>query len=60
MKVSRIRYDHGREFQNSSFTTFCENKGILQEFSSPKTPQQNGITERKNKTLQEMVRVILT
>lgn len=42
------------------FTEFCENKGITQEFSSPKTPQQNGIVERKNRTLQEMARVMLS
>ncbi|XP_075475725.1 uncharacterized protein LOC142510376 [Primulina tabacum] len=60
LKVRRIRTDHGKEFENSSFSSFCDRKGISHEFSAPKTPQQNGIAERKNRTLQEMERVMLT
>ncbi|XP_073019134.1 uncharacterized protein [Primulina eburnea] len=59
-KVVRIRTDHGKEFENSLFTSLCEKKGISHEFSAPKTPQQNGIAERKNRTLQEMARVMLS
>ena len=53
--VARIRSDHGREFENTKLATFCTH----QEFSSPKTPQQNGIVERKNRVIQEMARVML-
>ncbi|XP_075524511.1 uncharacterized protein LOC142556904 [Primulina tabacum] len=60
LKVRRIRTDHGKEFENSSFSSFCDRKGISHEFMAPKTPQQNGIAERKNRTLQEMARVMLT
>ncbi|XP_075524516.1 uncharacterized protein LOC142556908 [Primulina tabacum] len=60
LKVRRIRTDHGKEFENSSFSSFCDRKGISHEFSAPKTPKQNGIAERKNRTLQEMARVMLT
>ncbi|XP_073019407.1 uncharacterized protein [Primulina eburnea] len=60
LKVRRIRTDHGKEFENSSFSSFCDRKGISHQFSAPKTPQQNGIVERKNRTLQEMARVMLT
>ncbi|XP_073020065.1 uncharacterized protein [Primulina eburnea] len=60
LKVRRIRTDHGKEFENSSYSTFCDKKGISHEFSAPKTPPQNGIAERKNRTLQEMARVMLT
>lgn len=56
----RSRSDHGREGENIMFTYFCENKDILQEFYLPKTPQQNEIVERKNITLKEMFRVVLT
>ncbi|XP_075499879.1 uncharacterized protein LOC142538449 [Primulina tabacum] len=59
LKVRRIRTDHGKEFENISFSSFCDRKGISHEFSAPKTPQQNGIAERKNRTLQEMARVML-
>ncbi|XP_075483565.1 uncharacterized protein LOC142523718 [Primulina tabacum] len=60
LEVRRIMTDHGKEFENSSFSSFCDNKGISHEFSAPKKPQQNGIAERKNRTLQEMARVMLT
>jgi transposase InsO family protein len=57
--IIRIRSDHGREFENSKFTDFCSNEGIKHEFSSPITPQQNGVVERENITLQESARVML-
>jgi transposase InsO family protein len=57
--IVRVRSDHGREFENSKFTEFCLNEGIKHEFSSPMTPQQNGVVERKNRTLQESARVML-
>ncbi|KAG9453440.1 hypothetical protein H6P81_006344 [Aristolochia fimbriata] len=58
-KIKRIRSDHGREFKNKQFFDFCASEGIAHEFSATKTPQQNGIVERKNRTLQEMARVML-
>ena len=57
--VARIRSDHGREFENTKLTIFCNDQGTHQEYSSPKTPQQNGIVERKNKVVQEMAQVML-
>ncbi|XP_073061940.1 uncharacterized protein [Primulina eburnea] len=60
LKIRRIKTDHGKEFENRSFSSFCDRKGISHEFSAPKTPQQNGINERKKRTLQEMARVMLT
>jgi transposase InsO family protein len=55
----RIHSDHGREFENSKFEEFCLTYGIKQEFSSPITPQQNGVVERKNRVIQEMARVMI-
>ena len=49
----------GKEFENAKFEAFCNEHGIKKEFSAPKTPQQNGVVERKNRVIQEMVRVIL-
>ena len=43
--VVRIKSDHGREFENTKLVTFYNEQGTHQEFSSPKTPQQNGIVE---------------
>ena len=42
-RIVRIRSDHGKEFENSIFSDFCNMYGISHEFSSPKTPQQNGV-----------------
>lgn len=58
-KIVRIESDHGREFENTIFTEYCNKQGIAHEFLAPKTPQQNGVVERKNKTLQEMAHVML-
>ncbi|XP_062118771.1 uncharacterized protein LOC133832443 [Humulus lupulus] len=56
-KIVWIRSDHGKEFENTVYDEFCKSKGISHEFSAPKTPQQNGVVERKNRTLIEMARV---
>jgi transposase InsO family protein len=57
--IMRICNDHGREFENPKFEEFCLSYGIQQEFSSPITPQQNGVVERKNRVNQEMARVMI-
>ncbi|KAH9656139.1 hypothetical protein KPL70_022564 [Citrus sinensis] len=54
-----IRSDHGGEFENHAFESFCNNLGIDHQFSSPRTPQQNGVVERKNRSIQEMARTML-
>lgn len=59
LKILKVRSDHGGEFENEPFELFCEKRGILHEFSSPRTPQQNGVVERKNRTLQEMTRTMI-
>nr|GEW99415.1 hypothetical protein [Tanacetum cinerariifolium] len=58
LNVKVIRSDNGTEFKNSDLTQFCGLKGVKREFSAPKTPQQNGIAERKNQTLIEAARTI--
>ena len=57
--IVQIRSDHGGEFQNKDFDTFCQSQGIQHQYAAPRTPQQNGIVERKNRTLQEMARAML-
>jgi transposase InsO family protein len=59
MKILKVRSVHGGEFENEPFENFCEKLGIVHEFSSPRTPQQNGVVERKNRTLQEMARTMI-
>ncbi|XP_019240158.1 PREDICTED: uncharacterized protein LOC109220150 [Nicotiana attenuata] len=55
----KIRSDHGTEFDNAKFDDFGNENGITHNFSSPITPQQNRVVERKNKTLEEMARTLL-
>jgi transposase InsO family protein len=59
MKILKVNSDHGGEFENEPFETFCEKYGIVHEFSSPRTPQQNGVVERKNGSLQERARTMI-
>ncbi|GJS37373.1 putative ribonuclease H-like domain-containing protein [Tanacetum coccineum] len=51
--------DNGTEFKNSEMNQFYEMKGIKREFSVARTPQQNGVAERKNRTLIEAARTML-
>ncbi|CAM8889644.1 unnamed protein product [Rhodiola kirilowii] len=59
LKVKSIRSDHGTEFENGQFTDFCSDQGIDHNFSAPRTPQRNGVVERKNRTLEDMTRTML-
>ncbi|WVZ70113.1 hypothetical protein U9M48_018807 [Paspalum notatum var. saurae] len=54
-----IHSDNGGEFRNSRFENFCRDIGLEHQFSSPYTPPQNGVVERKNRTLVEMARTML-
>ncbi|GJX38796.1 putative ribonuclease H-like domain-containing protein [Tanacetum coccineum] len=58
-KVKVIRCDNGTEFKNKEMNQFCEMKGILRQFSVARTPQQNGVAERRNRTLIEAARTML-
>ncbi|GJX02154.1 putative ribonuclease H-like domain-containing protein [Tanacetum coccineum] len=58
-KVKIIRSDHGTEFKNHAMNELCAKKGIKREFSVARTPQQNGVAERKNRTLIEAARTML-
>ncbi|GJS74213.1 ribonuclease H-like domain-containing protein [Tanacetum coccineum] len=51
--------DNGTEFKNKEMNQFCERKGIKREFSVARTPQQNKVAERKNRTLIEAARTML-
>ncbi|GJW79307.1 putative ribonuclease H-like domain-containing protein, partial [Tanacetum coccineum] len=53
-KVKVIRCDNGTEFKNKEMNLFCEMKGILRQFRVARTPQQNGVAERRNRTLDDI------
>ncbi|GJW96897.1 retrovirus-related pol polyprotein from transposon TNT 1-94 [Tanacetum coccineum] len=58
-KVCKIRTDNGTEFKNTSLKAHYEKLGIMQQFSIARTPQQNGVVERRNRTLVEAARTML-
>jgi transposase InsO family protein len=59
LKVKKIRSDNGSECKNLQVEEYLEEEGIKHEFSAPYTPQQNGVVERKNRTLIDMARTML-
>ncbi|GJU12523.1 putative ribonuclease H-like domain-containing protein [Tanacetum coccineum] len=58
-RVKVIRCDNGTEFKNKEMNQFCERKGIKREFGVARTPQQNRVAERKNRTLIKASRTML-
>nr|GEX37955.1 hypothetical protein [Tanacetum cinerariifolium] len=59
LKVKIIRCDNVGEFRNKEMNNFCSRKGIKREFNDARTPQQNGVAERRNMTLIEATRTML-
>ena len=57
--VKQLRSDHGTEFRNRALVDYCRDKGISQNFSAVMTPEQNGVAERRNRTLIEASRTML-
>lgn len=55
-----MRTDRGREFNSKEFNEFCKQNGIKRQLITAYTPQQNGVAERKNKTVMNMVRSMLS
>lgn len=58
-KVKSIRTDNGGEYTSAEFTSYLTTKSIRHELTIPYTPQQNGVSERLNRTLVEFVRTML-
>jgi hypothetical protein len=59
VKIKRVRSDNGTELKNTNIEEYLDEEGIGHELSIPYTPQQNGIVERKNRTLIEAARTML-
>eukprot|EP00752_Nemacystus_decipiens_P005704 g5162.t1 len=59
LRVEYLRSHNEGEFVNSEFRQYCKTTGIVQQFSSPHTPQQNGISERDSRTIMNMARCLL-
>ena len=56
--VRAISSYNGTEFKNALLNDFFYDKGISRQYSTPRTPQQNGVVERKNRTLIEAARTM--
>nr|GEU79179.1 hypothetical protein [Tanacetum cinerariifolium] len=59
LNVKIIKSDNKGKFRNKEMHEFCSRKGIKREFSNARTPQQNGVAERRNRTLIEAARTML-
>nr|GEV70124.1 hypothetical protein [Tanacetum cinerariifolium] len=57
--IQCLRTDRGEEFTSNEFTTFCDEHGINRQLTAAYTPQENGVAERKNKTIMTMVHSML-
>ena len=57
--IKVLRTDRGREYLSDQFKQLCEEKGIVRQLTIPYTPQQNGVAERRNRTLLDMVRSMM-
>ena len=58
-KIKTFRSDNGEEFTSNEFKELCKDSGIKRELSIPYNPQQNGVSERKNRTIMEAARAML-
>ena len=58
--IKRVRSDNGSEFKNTIIDELCDELGIRHQFSAKYTPQSNGLIERKNRTLIDMARSMLS
>ena len=57
--IKVLRTDNGGEYTSEAFKQLCKDHVIVHQFTTPYTPQQNGVCERKNRTIMEMARCLL-
>ena len=58
-KIKILRSDNGGEYTIKEFSIYLKEKGIQHQLSVPRTPQQNGVAERMNRTIQETARSMM-
>ena len=58
--IKTLRSDRGGEYLDQEFEDFMVEYGIVSQLTAPGTPQQNGVAERRNRTLMEMVRSMIS
>ena len=57
--IKVLRSDRGGEYNSNEFDRFCEDIGLDRQLTVGYTPQQNGVAERKNRTIEEMMKAML-
>ena len=60
VNIKQLRSDRGSEYLYGEFKFYLTQEGIVSQLSAPGTPQQNGVAERRNRTLLYMVRSMLS
>nr|GFA74068.1 putative ribonuclease H-like domain-containing protein [Tanacetum cinerariifolium] len=60
LQVQRVRTDNGTKFKNKTLAKFFDEVDISQQFFATRTPQQDGVVERRNRTLVEAARTMIT
>ena len=58
--IKTLRSDRGGEYLSEEFEDFLREEGIMSQLTAPGTPQQNGVAERRNRTLLDMVRSMMS
>jgi transposase InsO family protein len=58
-RLKSLRTNRGGEFNSSQFSIFCSDQGIMHYTTTPYSPQQNGVVERRNESVVEMARCML-
>ena len=58
-KIKFLRSDHGGEYLSHEFSKHLSDCGIVSQLAPPETPQRNGVSERRNRTLLDMVRSMI-
>ena len=58
-KIKILRIDNGTEYESNEFHDFCKEAGIKRETTTPYTPEKNGVVERNNRTIVEVIRAML-
>jgi hypothetical protein len=57
--IKILMSDNGGEYTSKEFVNFCKDVGIKRELTTPYNPQQNGVVERKNRTIVEVVKTMI-
>ena len=58
-KIKILRSDNGGEFTSNEFNDFCKEAGIKRDVTIPYNPQQNGVAERKNRSIMDAVKDVI-